>query len=248
MENISQENAKLNNNHILNVKYIMTHLGLGDNFICHGIIREYARQNKVVSFAKPQYYDTVFFMYRDNPNIQILPYDDSQAIQFLQQQKINTESYIGIGIYGQNWNTTLTDKSFDQIFYEQSNVLFNLKFDNFNVVRDLNRELELFKKFNIKEKEYIFVHDDPNRGFIINRNLPENISVVRNVPGLTNNLFDYCYLIEKAKEVHVMESSFMFMIDMMKNLECQDMFIHNYARENDVFLTPILQKEWKRVK
>jgi len=243
MENINQPTSS-----IQNVKHILSHLGLGDNFICHGIIREYARQNKVVSFAKPQYYDTVSFMYRDDPNIMILPYDDTQAIQFLVQQNVTQQNFIGIGIYGQNWNTTLTDKSFDQVFYEQAGVLFNRKFNNFKTVRDLNRELTLFKKFDIKEGEYIFVHDDPSRKFIIHKNLPEGVPVVRNVPGLTNNVFDYCYLIEKAKEVHVIESSFMFMIDYMKNLECNDITIHNYARENDAFLTPTLQKQWKRVK
>jgi hypothetical protein len=223
MQNINQPS-----NTIQNIKYVMTHLGLGDNFICHGIIREYAKQNKVITFAKPQYYQTVSFMYRDDNNITVLPYDDQQAIQFLSQQQISHDNFIGIGIYGQNWNTSITDKSFDQIFYEQANVSFEKRCENFHIVRDLNNELELFKQFGVKEKEYIFIHDDPSRNYNIYKHIPEGVQVVRNTLG--NNIIDYAYLIENALEVHVIESSFKLMIDFWGSLNQDKLYFHTYGR------------------
>ena len=55
-------------------------------------------------------------------------------------------------------------------------------------------------------------------------------------------MFDYCYLIENAKEVHTIESSFQFMID---SLELNS---ENYAHRYPRYLTEGEKPIYKTVK
>jgi hypothetical protein len=64
-------------------------------------------------------------------------------------------------------------------------------------------------------------------------------------PGLTDNLFDFCDVIEKAEEIHVIDSSFMFLIDCLPyEAPNQKLFVHRYARPNAAWNLPILKKPW----
>jgi hypothetical protein len=52
--------------------------------------------------------------------------------------------------------------------------------------------------------------------------------IVRPELGLVDTIFGYAKLIEQAKQVHCIESSFAFMVDLMKlNTE---FYIHRYSR------------------
>ena len=85
-------------------------------------------------------------------------------------------------------------------------------------------------KLNLLENDYVFVHDDPKRNYIIKEEYLKNKKIIRPILGLTDNIFDYLTIIEKAEEIHCMDSSFRMMIDsypMDKKL-----YFHTYCRSD----------------
>jgi len=57
-------------------------------------------------------------------------------------------------------------------------------------------------------------------------------------------IFDYLYTIEKAKEVHVMNSSFMNLIDCIQ-LRQKGLFYHEYSRPDT---NTVLKLPWRILK
>ena len=118
------------------------------------------------------------------------------------------------------------------------------KWSSFCVKRDDKREGDLFRRIDPRG-DYVFLHDDAR--FKIDHKRVGGLQVVSPIAGLTSNIFDYCLLIEKAREIHVIDSSFMFLIDLLPDFG-QKLFIHRYARPQTVWRLPALRKNWNVIR
>lgn len=206
--------------------YIYHHLGLGDHIICHGIVRNICRKfsNEMnILFVKPQFLESVSFMYNDIANIQYMTMNDNQVHEFL--KGVNKESIVYIG--HQHLEEYIKEsKTFDKAFYDQVGLNFKKRWTHFIIRRDLQREIALFNKINPPEK-YIFLHDDPKRGLVIDRShfINKDLPVIIPDITLTNNIFDYLTLMDKAEEIHCIDSSFKLMADSVLNRN-HNLFYH----------------------
>jgi hypothetical protein len=207
------------------MKYIYHHLGLGDHIVCNGLVRSLITDDESFSiFVKEHNYPTVKFMYRDIPNLNCIVGNDFLVEDLLRKGEISQYDIIKSGFGGHP-----EAKSFDECFYLHLNVPFEKRWDSFKVSRDINSEIEIFKKFNISEKNYIFIHDDGRFPINIKKiNNPHNLPIIKCSHGLTENIFDFCYTIENAFSFHSIESSLQFMVDSL-NLS-DDNNVHRYAR------------------
>jgi hypothetical protein len=224
------------------------HLWLGDQLICNGMTREYAkRYDKVLAFSYPHYMETVSFMYRDLPNVAIEPGDDTDAIMRIFKNKF-THEYDEAKIIATPYLDPYRDmndiRTCEEDFYRLAGMDPEKKWSGFHVERDRAREEALFRKF-APEGDYAFIHDDAR--FKIDRKKVGLSNVVVPEKGLTNNVFDYCLLIERAKEVHAIDSSFMYIADLLPDYG-QKFFVHRYARPNSIWRLPALKKPWTIVK
>lgn len=224
------------------------HLGLGDHIMCHGIVREYCKKyDRVGIFSKPHNYPSVSFMYRDLSNLIIIKGNDDYAKKFifLNKLKLGKYRYHTVKIVGHEYLNRTSNVPLEQQFYQVAGVDFTKKWENFFVKRDAAKEESIFKKVSLGN-EYVFIHEDTERGFKINRTyVNKNYAVFTPDKKLTDNIFDYCLIIEKANEIHVIDSSFMFLIDCLPyENPTQKLFIHRYARENEEWLLPVLKKSW----
>ena len=217
----------------MNNIFLYHHLGLGDHFLCNAIVRIYAEKySKVYLFCKPKYLENVSFLYRDLNNIKMIPGEMNFVDSFMKFSPNNNYLIIGhTKDYFDKLNNGIYE-SFDKGFYEIVNIPFEEKWKKFYLQRDLESEKNVFYNvLNLKdEEEFLFVHDEPekNRNFrkeyiekgvkIINANFYKNIKI-----------YDFLYTIEKAEEVHVMNSSFSCLIDTMQ-LKTNKLFLHEYAR------------------
>ena len=214
------------------MKYIYSHLGLGDHIICNGLYRELIKKNEFYKiFVKKNNIDSVSFMLKDINNLEfIIVNSDDDVRYFIINNKINIGDLIIIGFCNFPFNGAM---DFDDSFYLQHNIDFSKRWDSFICERDMDRELSLFSKFNIIEGEYVFLHDDIDRGYEIdiskinNKDLP----IVRPIKGLTNNAFDYCYLMENSKESHFIDSSFKLIFDSFL-LRNENIFYHIRLKNN----------------
>ena len=66
--------------------HIYHHLGLGDHIICNGLVRKIKESHeKVVVFCKTPNYENVSYMFKDDSNIIIKPFDTDELVsQYIQ--------------------------------------------------------------------------------------------------------------------------------------------------------------------
>jgi len=217
--------------------YIYHNLGLGDHIICNGLVRSYAKKYDLVwVFCKPHNANNVEYMYRDNDRILTLPMDQKDIMGFIQ---LNREPCLIVR------SVSEFNDVFDVHIYKKAKLDFMYKWSMFGLVRDSGREKRLFIRLGLKENdEYIFVHDQQER--LINESrLPKGFKVVKPIH-LDGFIFDYLYTIERAKEVHCIDSSFINLIDCLQ-LRDKGLFFHKYVRigSSGEKRTPTLVSEWK---
>lgn len=223
--------------------YIYHNLGLGDHIICNSIVRHYAKlYDKIYLFVKNHNYISVKFMYQDLDNIVFIVGQvysdgiDTFVLPYIEkyQDKILRIGYKDIGL------------SFDEYFYYSNGISFEKRWSDFYVDRNPYSEMEIFNKFNVHE-DYIFLHEDVNRNYIIDRNniINKDLRIISPIEGLTDNIFDYCYLLENAKEVHCIDSSFRLLADSI-NLKTLDLFYHINRNQDDKLYSSSL-KNWKKI-
>jgi hypothetical protein len=219
------------------MKYIYHHLGLGDHIICNGLVRSLiSPEEKYLMFVKPHNLTSIKFMYRDIPNLDFIIGDDDFVQNFIKQKLIPQEELIIAGFYRHP-----NAKSFDESFYLQNNLHFKSRWDDFFVQRDIKKENDLFDYFNIKNDKYIFIHDDESRNYVIDESIfnKYNLKIIRPIKGVTDNIFDYCKIIQNSVESHFIDSSFRLMCDSL-NLKTNHIYYHinmkgNIKRNNNKF-------------
>jgi len=228
----------------MNELYIYQHLQMGDHIICNGIIRNIAKNyDKIHLIVKPIYEESIKHMYSDLTNIDYIIKsleDVDEYVKTLDQGKL---LQIGHKYLRQHLN-------FDYGFYNQVGLNFSKRWTDFYIPRNNKRELELFNKLVPKchQNNFTFINEDINRDDwrvlkIDFNKIRKDLCIIKPTRGITNNIFDYMLILEKAKEIHVVESCFMFLIDSMKTTK--DIFVHKYARKYTRVDIPSLNRPWK---
>jgi len=225
----------------MNNLYLCIHYGFGDYVVCYGLVKELSKQyDNVILFAIPHrsdlHIDNIKRLYSSIKNVQVTT--DSP------------ESYASVLYVGWNKFTEALAKDTSthclKFFYDQTGVPLNLMWDNFYYDRDTTKEKEIFyDRLGLKDDdEYIFLHDDPARGFVIDRqHISPNLKVIHLVELEDISILDTLYLVEKSKEVHVGNTGLVPFIELM-NIKHNNLNYHKYIRP----LTseqPILKLNWK---
>ena len=212
--------------------FILGHPGLGDHILCSGIYRSYATNYRLCLIsALRSNHKSVAELVKDVENIRVVPYESEMWMiaqrNLLRKAGFNT---LSLGLFGTNW---LSDElaRFDENYYRQAGLSFNSRWDSFKYVRNSEKEDLLFEILGCAGDDYIFVHDDPSRSFQIDtKKLPSDLRVIRPTLDLANkfSFFDYTKIIEKAIQIHCIESSFCAYIE---SLDLQKpKYAHRYAR------------------
>lgn len=217
-----------------NFLYIYHHLGLGDHILCNGIVRFYTEKyDRIYLFVKPHNLKNVSYMYRDLTKIKFIPMDDAQVKFFM---SINPDNeYLIVGITPEWFHALDVLKiydTFDHGFYASAKVPLDDKWDKFYLKRDLEKEKNAF--YNIlklkDDEEFLFVHDNPKGGRTFKKEyIPKGIKIINPGDFPEIGLFDFLFTMEKAKQIHVMNSSFMNLADCIQ-LQTGELFLHSYAR------------------
>ena len=225
---------------LMNSLYLCTHYGFGDYVICYGLVKELAKKHdNVILFARPHrsnlHIDNIKRLYSSIENVQICL--DEPALY-------SNVLYLG-------WEELAKARrrnrnvSFPKFFYDQVNVPLNLMWDNFYFKRDKRREFEVYyDRLGLKDnEEYIFLHDDPIRGFLINKKyINIDFRVIHLVELEDVSILDTLYLVEKSKEVHAITTGLVSFIDQM-NIKHDNLNLHRYVRPG-LSDQPILKLKW----
>lgn len=144
-------------------------------------------------------------------------------------EKLNF-NIIKMGWDGENFPSKSSSK-WDENFYHQSSLDFDMRWDNFYAPRNREREDELFILLGCDKGEYAFLHEDETRKYIIDlKYISPKLKIIKSDYSLKDfSIFDYRKVIENATEIHCMESSFSALIESMQ-LSDIPLFAHRYIR------------------
>lgn len=222
------------------------HNKLGDTLICNGLVREYCKKySRVGIFCIPRYFASVSFMFRDVQNLQIEMVKDHRRKQYFRWLNIfrfGNSHYDEIRTIQNDPETGIIA---ERQLYALAGIPHEKKWGSFFVERDFPRE-ESFLARVAGATPCVFMHDDSiYKSAIDPAKITSPHAVVHADPKLTDNIFDYCTLIEQADEIHVVDSVFMFLVDLLPySNPRQKLFVHRYARHNPPWNLPVLKKKW----
>jgi len=199
------------------------HLGLGDHLVCNALVRHHAAgRRRVGLFCKRPYLASVAFMYRDLPQIELLPInDDRDAVAMLEATPDAARLRVGF--------EKLDSRDFIESFYRQAGLDWRRRYTDFHVERDAAREEACYRRLVGNRTRYLFLHDDPSRGFTIDfRRIHASLPVVR--PEGASTIFDYAAVIERATEIHCIDSAFANLVESLPKLSAERIALHGYAK------------------
>jgi hypothetical protein len=226
---------------------ILPHLGLGDQLIINGLVRHFVEQDDVTIFVKHSHERSVAFMYRDlGARVKIirLEKDDTEMFTYVRTHPDQCGRILALGVHGMSgtdFQRILYDPytSWLCAFYFQVGLNPNTMYRKFGVDRDRSRE------FPAPDEPYVFVHDDEQRGRVINPDT--KLKVVR--PNISKfigngafeddgfNIFDYMTIIENAQERHMMNSSYSWLVELFNIGDKASNFFHMSTGAHD-YWTP----------
>ncbi len=219
--------------------FVKTHLGMGDNIVHNGMIRKIAKDNpdcQIYTAAKKHYFKNVEFMYRDNKNITVISVDGDPGMHVhlrdVKYDKVITSHFA-------DDNSVPYEVYFDDAFYMLVGMDPNIKTEYFHIDRDYERENEIYDELITKNgiTDYVFVHEKTEERILIDRNrLESNLPVVVAEPKY--GIFELLKVIENAKSVNVVSSSFLSLF-MCKKFN-EKTFAHMYCDRK--FITPYIVK------
>ena len=223
------------------------------NGLIRSLLNQVKDNGNLHIFVPASYKDTISFMYRDEPKIKIITIDVGKKVHRIAGrrtekivkkevkktfnevnkyfQSISDKNYKYIRIsFDYYWPTYYLnpDKNApwtcDMIFYKQMNIPYESRYTKCYWQRNMTEEERAFNELvQDKSKPFAFVHDEPQRGFIIEKeNISSNLQIIRNSPN--ENLFNFGLILERASEIHVMESSFRNMLETLDTSNAKHYF------------------------
>ena len=186
-------------------------LGLGDHFICNGLVHylmRHYRVDRLYLISKQKNASIVRNLYQDFSDISVVDLPESgypDEVSFsVELSKIIGAHLLVMRFKGQN-------VFFDSIFYSSFNVPFKSRWEYFQPPKDETKSLSFYASF-IKHENYCLVHDEGSVGSFklrIDTALP--IYYVRK--GVADCLLDWKHVIQHAAEIHCIDSSVIHFAD-----------------------------------
>lgn len=229
--------------------YVYHHLGLGDMIHCNGLVRylltQLPSERSVHVFCKDRNAEMTRWMYRDEPRIVVLPLLESQR-ELPQVEAIlrtrHATNFLSVGHRAlRPLLSTHPHAFFDELFYQQIGLPYALRYTHCYWSRELDQEERVFEKL-APNQPYAFVHDDTRRGYRIDTD-SMTLPVVRN--DITESIFHLGLLLERATEVHCMESSIRCMIESL-DMSRVRLVYHNF-RYPDRPLGHATRQSWVQI-
>lgn len=183
--------------------------GLGDTLICIGLIKELARQNPKKFFyyacIAPNSFHTIAWILSEINNVYPIPVRGGKEAKQLS------------GFWNcEHWEigaSFVELKRFDESYYEQWSISFNLRWED-NQIKKGGQAEQLLEKLNPEREEYILVCNtaSSNVSYELKISNPDNKKIIYVSPA-TNNLCDWIEVMHRASEIHTIDTSFIHLAE-----------------------------------
>lgn len=222
--------------------FITQHLGLGDAIICQSIIKLYSQKyDEIIIPIDFRFKQSISKIYQNYKNVTLLELSHTNGysqIKSIAETQYKNNSLL-IGLFSPAYFYIVNKfKTLNSTFYIPAKVKLEKQWEIPVITRNLERELELFKMYHVKQRQYVLIIQDSKRlneqrrPMTIKREFIDNtdISIVK-FQVKTNNIFDNCYLLQNAREIHTYDTSITHVLDQCCTLNGDiKVFNHKYIR------------------
>jgi hypothetical protein len=216
------------------------HLGLGDHFICNGLVNHLSEQKYIHLPCQDSYFDTIKALYRENMNVTVFKIFQEPTDIELYAQK-NNLPVLKVGFENLWKDTTVWYRS----FYAQYNIPYEYRYEKFKIPSNLPSANDLFDSLDLSGP-YAVVHNASSassQGYPINLILDSHIKKIIHIdPTVSKNMLDWLNVIQNAAEIHVVPSSVFCLVDSIAKTLKSKLYYHD-IRLTD---TPILHADISR--
>lgn len=197
-----------------------SHLGLGDQIICVGLVNFLSKKySKVYVPTKSHYYDMMLYCYKDNPNVEVFKINNEPSDVFDLSKKLNLEIiYAGHGqgktigqegdLGGRIWNVG---------FYECNGVDYSVSFDYFRLPKQGKEDQKLFNHLmNLYSVsgDYSVVSNEYSKGhYDLNVQTKYPIVYIKQSENIYGNIFLLKKVLTEAKELHLVSSAILHLAE-----------------------------------
>jgi hypothetical protein len=202
--------------------YLAWHLGLGDAIACAAIAAKLSESDWVTVPCWKHNEVSIKSLFVNHPKVSVIVIDNDNILK--NGSVIDCHfNVLRLGYYNESISQNI-DEDFVQWFYRQAGMDISEK----EMYCPIKKAMEKSNDTSHPQGEYAFVHSDPERGFVINRNIkPEQKAIPRNIGG---SILKYGNALVNAKEVHCIDSSFIHLAESLSVTGKK--FYHKYARPN----------------
>jgi len=214
------------------------HYGFGDYVMCYGLVKELAKTEDINLFAirhcADLHIENIKRLFKSIQNVNIIT---AKTYFYKNIVYIGYEKFFDALEHGGRLQN-------QRFFYKQAGVPLKLLWSNFYFERDLKKEKEIYyDRLGLKDnEEFVFLHDDPFRGFEIKREHVIDAKIIRLIDYQDISILDSLYLVEKSTQFHVMNTGLLAFVDQMK-IKHKSLNYHRYVRPA-WFEQPILKMKW----
>jgi hypothetical protein len=214
---------------------MITHLGVGDGIIQSGLAVALLERYEHVAFPSySEYMPTFESIFTDHPRISVyavprLKFEDYGSPKDFTYNKAIEAAGLGsfeklkLGVYsgrGIAWD-------FTKSFYQHAEVDYAMRWKASPIGKAWANVPQVEPEM-LDGQPKIFLHDDVNRGFIIQRNRLKNGEVFSPDNGFKQSILRYAKYLIEADQIHCIDSAFFWLAD---HLPTQGhLFLHRYPR------------------
>lgn len=216
------------------------HLGLGDHFICNGLVHALKAELGLTQLhlaVKQHNLLTVQSLYQGHEDIQFLVLPptayQNEDTYVIQQSKAEEIPLLKVSYSGAK---TL---AFDVSFYQQLGLDLQLSWSGFAAPQNTPAAQQLFEKL-IHHDRYCLVANAGSVG-VFELDIDTDLPIYHVTPGHTQNLMDWALIIGRATEIHCIDSSVIHLVDRLPT-QADKLVYHDVGRGSRFHLN----KPWQR--
>ena len=205
------------------------HLGLGDHFVCNGLVHEVSKDcDKIHLPTKQHNFNTVNCLYKDWDNIDVFPVIDEHR-DILRHCAKHNLPLLKVGFE----YLSACEEDANVCFYKQLGLDFSVRYTSFKLPKQISSSETLYDTLIHDKKDYCLIHQRSSTGNFF-MNIETGLPVIEIKPGLTDNLLDYAKIIENATEIHCIDSSVINLVEGMP-IQTNKLFFHTIKPDRTSF-------------
>jgi hypothetical protein len=210
------------------------HLGLGDHFVCNGLVNFICKSSPQASIhliCKKHNLDTVKYLYSENTQVRVISMDGVDEISIVNNYVSKISSLlIRVGFENCDLN------SWDTSFYKQLNIDFIERYRFFKLPRKKPEQI-----LQIPDKPYILIHDQSSKKKH-NLHIDSDLYKTYIIKQEGYHLLSYLDIINNAEEIHCIDSASFHLIDSLPNIT-NKLYYHNVRKNVTNFNKSLKWKE-----